>query len=187
MICEIIVIVVLSTVGTNLYGVKGQKVAQNEKLHLSRAISQEQYSTWSWFLVLLCQMMISPVVFFIFSKFWFFRLLGGKGAKKGPKWQNSAHSISQEWYIIWSSFVVHKCKMMISPGVFSFFLNFDYFGLLGGKRAKNDPKWQKIMSVALQVSATIITWMSFMVHMCKMIISPGVIFFFFFNFDFSCS
>ena len=64
-------------------GVKGQKIAQNEKeqLHLSRAISQEQYSIWSWFLVHYCKMMISPGVFFIFSKFWFFMLLGGGGVK----------------------------------------------------------------------------------------------------------
>ena len=45
--------------------VKGQKIAQYEKskLHLSHAISQEQYSIWSWFLVLLCKMMTSPGVF----------------------------------------------------------------------------------------------------------------------------
>ena len=55
--------------------VKGQKIAQNEKqqLHLSSAISQEQYSIWSWFLVYMCKMVISPGLFFIFFfKFWFF-------------------------------------------------------------------------------------------------------------------
>ena len=43
---------------------------------------------WSWFLVHLCKMMISPGVFFIFVKFWFFGLLGGKKGKKWPKIKN---------------------------------------------------------------------------------------------------
>ena len=37
-----------------------------------RAISQESYIIWSWFLVRMCKMTIFPVVFFIFSTFWFF-------------------------------------------------------------------------------------------------------------------
>ena len=32
-----------------------------------------------------------------------------------------SHSIFQEPYIVWLSFVVHKCKMRIFPGVFFFF------------------------------------------------------------------
>ena len=73
-------------------GVKGQKIAQNEKeqLHLSHAISQEQYSIWSWFLVHLCKMMISPGAFFHFFKiliFWVVRRV--KGQKNSPKWQKT--------------------------------------------------------------------------------------------------
>ena len=50
-------------------GVKGQKIVQNEKkqLHPSHAISQEQYSIWSLFLVHLCKMIVSPGVFYNFS------------------------------------------------------------------------------------------------------------------------
>ena len=64
--------------GKGAGGLKGQKIAQNEKwqLHMSRAISQGQYSIRSWFLVLLCKMMTSPGVFFIFLTFSFFGLLG---------------------------------------------------------------------------------------------------------------
>ena len=66
--------------------VKEQKIAQNEKyqLHPSCAISQGQYSLWSWFLVHLCKMMISPGVFFIFfflDSFIFRAVLGVKGQK----------------------------------------------------------------------------------------------------------
>ena len=55
------------------WGLKGQKIAQNEKqqLHPPRATSREHYSLWSWFWVHLCKMMISPGVFLIFLKFSF--------------------------------------------------------------------------------------------------------------------
>ena len=49
---------------------------------------------WSWFLVLLCKMMMSPGIFFIFSKCW--------KAKNGLKLGNFclSHSISQKTYIM---------------------------------------------------------------------------------------
>ena len=126
--------------------------------------------------------------------------------------------------------------MMISPGVFSFFPNFNFLGCLWGKRAKNGPKWQNILSVALHIAEIIhhivviygafvwndditkrffhlfkvlifwvvrwikgqkmvqnekkfclsrsisqepyIIWFSFMMHMCKMIISMSIFFIF---------
>ena len=84
------------------------------------------------------------------------------------------HSISQERYIIGLSFMTHMCKMIISAGFFlSFFLKFSFFGLSVGKRAKNVPKSQKILSVVLYISGTMFYVMSFMVRMCKMIISPN--------------
>ena len=62
-------------------------------------------------------------LFSFFLKFWFFRLLGGRGgwgarAKNSPKWKimtSAMHHISS----IWSWFLVHLCKM-IFPGVFFF-------------------------------------------------------------------
>ena len=47
--------------------------------------------------------------------------------------------ISQEPYIIWLSFRVHLCKMMIYPGVFFIFWKFWFFGLLVGW--KNFPEF----------------------------------------------
>ena len=44
-----------------------------------------------------------------------------------------SHSISQELYIIWSSFVIHKNKM-ISSNIFFIFPKFWFFGLLGGSK-----------------------------------------------------
>ena len=80
----------------------------------------------------MCKMMISPDVFFFFL---FFKILifgivrGGKRAKNGAKWQKIiSRSISQEPYIILLSFMVHMCKMIISPEAFLFFQNFDILG-----------------------------------------------------------
>ena len=44
------------------------------------------------------------------------------GAKNDPKWQKKlSHSVSQELYLIWLWFLVHTCKMMISPAIFFHF------------------------------------------------------------------
>ena len=65
-------------------GKKAKKV-QNKKFSLSCSLSQEQYSVWSSFVVHKCKMIIPPVMFFIFSKFLLFRLLGWSKGKKWPK------------------------------------------------------------------------------------------------------
>ena len=88
--------------------------------------------------------------------------------------------VSQEPYIIWSSFLVHlHAKRIKSPGFFSFFFkiliiriiksrvgqggwflspanififqNFDSWGFLGGERAKNDLKLQIWVCFALNL------------------------------------
>ena len=71
-------------------------------------------------------MIISPGTFFSFSKFWFAEMLGvgvGGLVKRWKMVQNDkklylSHSVSQEMYIIWLWFLVHMCKIMISPAVF---------------------------------------------------------------------
>ena len=66
--------------------------------------------------------------------------------------------------------------MMISPGIFS---KFRFFGLLEGKRARNGPKRQKIMSVMLHISGTMHHMIVlFMLQIYKMIISSGIFFIF---------
>ena len=56
-------------------------------------------------------------------------------------------SISQNPYIIWLSFMIYMCKMIISPCVFSIFFNIFIFrvvsGVKGQKMTKNWQKWQK--------------------------------------------
>ena len=65
-------------------GVKGQKMAQNEKkLCLLHPISQEPYIIWSSFVVCKCKMIIS--FFLNFFKTLNFQVLGGSKGKKWPK------------------------------------------------------------------------------------------------------
>ena len=127
-----------------------------------------------------CKMITSPGIFFIFSKFWFSGLLGGKKAKmvqNGKKFCLS-HSISQEWYIIWLSFMVHKYKMIKSPGIFFIFAQVSFSGLLGGKRAKMVQNGKKFCLSHSISQEWYIIWLSFMVHKYKMIKSPGIFFIF---------
>ena len=64
-------------------------------------------------------------------------------------------SISQEPYIKWLSFKVQMCKIIISPGVFFNFKTLIFWVVWRAEMAKNDPKWQKFLSVAPYISGTI--------------------------------
>ena len=109
-------------------------------LHISGIIHHLIFDFYSWY-----SSKISPGVFLPFSKFWYSGLLGGRGqgkrAKSSPKWQKKClpHLLSQEPYIKWSSFVVHKCKIITSPVVFFIFSKFWFFRLLGGSKGKKWP------------------------------------------------
>ena len=139
-------------------GGKRAKKVQNDHFCLLHSISQEPY-----IMIVICgtQAWIDNIsrLVFIFSKFWFFGLLGGSKGKKLA--QNGEKLcllclISQEKYIIWFSFAMHKSKMMISTGVFFFFSFFQNFkALLGVSKGKNWPKTIKKLSVMPCISGTI--------------------------------
>ena len=157
--------------------VKVQKMAQNVKKNLSHSISQEWNIIWFSFMVHFCEI-ISPGVFLIFSKFWFSGLLGGCKREKAVQYVKKfclLYSISQEPYIIllhlWYTYV----KWWYLQGCFLFIQNCDFVGCWEGKKAKNRPKWEKLcLSHSISHKSYII--FSFMVHMWKMIMSPGVFF-----------
>ena len=122
--------------------VKGQKMVQNDKKFcLSCPISQEPYITWLSFMVHMCKI-ISPAVFFVFLFFFsFFENFYFSGCFSGVKRQKTvqndkkicpSHFISLKPFIIWMPFMVHMCKMMISPSVFFIFSKFWFFMLLEG-------------------------------------------------------
>ena len=149
-------------------GVKGQKIAQKWKI--TNYICRAPYlsSIWSWSLVHFFKVMISPGGFYIFlfliSIFWAVREIKGE---KRPKIKNNyiCHASYIKNSIAYDHDFWYTCvKWWYLQVIFHFFKR--------DKRAKNSPKWQKILSVTLHSSGTIGS--SFMVHMCKMIISPGI-------------
>ena len=155
--------------------------------------------------------------FFKILVFWVFR----EGPQKnGPKLQKKiSHCISQELYLIWLWFLVHTCKMMISPAIFfHFFQHSDFSGfsnfiskcqkeilrcgppssrvcdfihffkilicrvaieVKGQKIVQNYKKFCRSCSISQEPHI----WLSFMVHICKMIISPGAFLVVFQNID----
>ena len=127
-------------------------VQNGKKFCLSRSISQEPYIIWLLFMVHLCKI-IYPGYFFIFSKFWFFWMLGGlKGKKQSKMTKHSVScSISQEPYIIWFSCMVQICKMIISLGAF---FNFQIliFWVVRGLKGQ---KMTQFLSVAPCISGTV--------------------------------
>ena len=67
------------------------------------------------------------------------RVKGQKMAQNDKKLSPSC-LISQEPYIKWSSFMVHICKRIISPGFVYIFYQFKFWGSIAGQKGK---KWSK--------------------------------------------
>ena len=88
---------------------------------------------------------ISRFFFFLFFKILIFWVVSEvKGQKNGPKWQKIVSVPSQESYIIWLSFMVHLCEIMISLEIFFHFFKILIFWFLSGvKGEENCPKWEK--------------------------------------------
>ena len=107
---------------------------------MSCAISQEQYSTWSWFLVHLCKM-ISPGVFSTFLKFSFFGLSEGQKGKKKPKMKNNNY-ISHGPYF--TGAVKHDfwyaCVKWLYLQVFVLFFWHFHFWAVRGVKGQKMPK-----------------------------------------------
>ena len=70
--------------------------------------------------------------------------------------------------------MVHMCKMIISPGVFLHFFKILIFcvvrGVKGQEMVENDKK-------LIRCARYLRNYLSFMVHMHEMMISPGISFF----------
>ena len=122
--------------------------------------------------------MISSVFFSFFKILilWVLKRVRGQKIVQNDKKFRLSHSISQEPYIMWLSFLVHMYKMIenddISWCVFQFFkiLIFRVFrgrggggGVKGQKMAQND----KFCLSQILFQEPYFIWSSFMVHMCK--------------------
>ena len=97
-------------------------------------------------------------------------------------------TISQKLYIMWSWFLLYRCKMMKSPGIFFIFVKFRFFVLLRGRvkgQKLNKKKKQKLHLSCIVFQEKCSVWSWFSVDLCKVMISPGILFSFFQNFNFS--
>ena len=149
-----------------------------KKFFLSYSIYQELIHHMIFIYAFMVQMIIYPGVFFFhFIKILILRVFRERGGSKGKKIIHKKlcplHLVSKEPYIIWFSFVVHKCKLMISPGFF--FQNFD-FSVKGQKMVQNEKRFCLCNSISQE---PYIILSSFVVDKCKIRISPGVFFHFF--------
>ena len=118
-------------------------------------------------------MIISSGVFSIL-KFWFSELSGGRKGKKWPKMGKI--SVCRTFYfrnpISYDLHLWYTCMMyerIIYPGIFLFFFQNLQFSFC--------PKWQKFC-LSHSVSQEPYIWLWFLVHMCKMMISPAIFFIF---------
>ena len=123
-------------------------MAQNDKkiLHVMPYISGviTHHMIFIYDMVQVCKRIISPGFFLHFPS-------GVKGQKpiQNDKKICLSHSISQKASIIWSSFLVHLCKMMTLPDANFIFSKFLFSGLLEGgsgevkgqKMSQNDNKF----------------------------------------------
>ena len=73
-----------------------------------------------------CKMITTSDAFFIFSKFWFSRLLSKRTKKSACLTPYLRNRTSWLWFLI------HLCKMMISPAIFFTFSKFWFFFWGGG-------------------------------------------------------
>ena len=124
------------------YGPKWQKIMSGVPYLRNHA----SYDRHLWYACVKLQYL--QMFGFIFSKFWFSGLWGGKRAKSGLKSQKIclSHSILQETCIIWSWFLVHMCKMITSTVAFFIFPKFWFFGMLGRQKGK---KWSRIKTTKM--------------------------------------
>ena len=134
-------------------GVKEQKTVQNDKVLSVALHTQEPYIIWLSFIVHMCKIIISPGVYFIFSKFWFSGLLGGGGGVKGQKkFQHHKKFCPTPFLRNHTSYDCHLWYTSVKWWYLHCF--FHFFRLLLWWK---DKKWPKVTknSVTLHISGTI--------------------------------
>ena len=127
-------------------------------------------------MVHICKMIIPSRFFFYFFKILIFWIDRGvkrqKTVQNGKKKLCLLRSISQEPYIIWLSFMVQICKMIISPGVsfnFKILIFWVARGLKGQEMDQND---KNFCLSQLIFQESYIIWSTFYgTH-----VSPGIFF-----------
>ena len=122
----------------------------------------------------ICKMILSPCVFLIFSKFWFFGLLGRRG--RGVVRRQKIVQMTKTSVCPTPNF-----RNYISSWFFLNFFNILIFGVVSGEKRQKMSQNDKQFCLSPSISQEpCITWSSFLIHKCKMIISLGFFFSIFF-------
>ena len=128
----------------------------------------ESYIMWSSFIVLhlwysCVKWQYLQEFFSFFFKIWFSGIFCLSRSK------------SKEWCI--SSFVVDKWKMIVSPGIFFYFLKILIFWVVRRvKRQTMAQNYKKLRPLDFISQEPYMIWSWFLVHKCKRIISPSVLY-----------
>ena len=126
-----------------------------------------------------CKMIISSGIISIFLRFWIFGLLRGKGGVKGQK---MAQDDKKNMIIIWKykkyKYISYDCHLWYTfvkwwcLKIFHFFKILILWVVKGGEGAKNGPIWEKFCLLCS------ISQEPYTIRLFKMIVSPGVFYFF---------
>ena len=138
-------------------GVKGQIMSHNGRKLICRAPyirNHTSYQLWYtsvkwWYLQAYCfDLVFQILIFKVFRE-----VEGQKMVQNDKKLWLSCRYLKN--HTLWLWFMVHVCKMIISPGIFLIFQNFDFAGflrLVGGQRMTQN---HQIQSVTLCISGTV--------------------------------
>ena len=113
--------------------------------------------------------------FFIFSKFWLFGVLRGGGGWKGKKLSR----IRKKAVLHAPYFRNHTSYIIIQNNISSSFFHFFkilIFWIVREVKMQKIPQNKKLCLSHLICQKSYIIWSSFVVHKCKIIISPGLFF-----------
>ena len=104
-------------------------MVQNEKKSVCRPPYLKNHTSYDFHLwyILMCKMITSTGTFFIFSKFWFSRLLGGSKDKKWPKKTKNCHALYLRNNTSYDLHLWYTCNRILSSGFFTFIPNFFKF------------------------------------------------------------
>ena len=129
------------------------------------------------------KMMITPggflsVLFFNFDLLDFLRGGGSKRAENSLKWKimiNPSRVISRKQYSIWSWFLLHWWKLLISADLFCIFSKFAYFGVASWVKRQQIAQDEKDICLSYFISQEpYIKSLSFIVRLRKSMISFDV-------------
>ena len=117
------------------FGWEGKKWSRMTKHSVCRGYlrNHTSYDCHLWYTCVKWYLQVFFCHFFKILIFWVVRGVKGKKTVQNDKKFCSLHSMSQEPYIMWLSFVVHTCKMIISSGLFFIFSKFWFSVHRGGK------------------------------------------------------